>query len=177
MRVITVLASSGVIRALGANAPIPPVFGPRSPSQIRLWSSAVDNGTACSPSQSTKNETSGPVRHSSITSLDPAAPNWPSSIAARTARSASCAILGHHDALACGKTVGLDDDREAEVWTRNRLERVLDPVTDDESRGRNPVPRHELLGEHLGPLEGGGGSRRTNDRASTLAELVSKSFF
>ena len=86
---MTSASSAGVISGLGANAPIPPVFGPRSPSKIRLWSWALPSGIARRPSASAKNDTSGPTRHSSITRREPAFPNARSSMAARTAVSAS----------------------------------------------------------------------------------------
>ena len=41
---------------------MPPVFGPRSPSKIGLWSWQRPNGIASSPSQSAKNESSSPCR-------------------------------------------------------------------------------------------------------------------
>ena len=46
---------------------MPPVFGPLSPSQTRLWSCAEASGIAVSPSHSAKNEASSPTRQSSIT--------------------------------------------------------------------------------------------------------------
>ena len=67
---------------------MPPVFGPRSLSKIRLWSCADANGSARTPSQKRKKDTSGPDRHSSTTRRSPAAPNRRSLIAATTAASA-----------------------------------------------------------------------------------------
>ena len=65
----------------------------------------------------------------------------------------------------------------AELGTSHGLERLLDSVADDESRRRDLVSRHEFLGEHLGPLEGGGGAGRADDRPFTATECVCKSFF
>ncbi len=46
---------------------MPPVFGPVSPSPTRLKSCAGSSGTADCPSVTTKSDTSGPARYSSIT--------------------------------------------------------------------------------------------------------------
>ena len=46
---------------------MPPVFGPSSPSKIRLKSCAGSIGTMAVPSLSPKSETSGPSRYSSTT--------------------------------------------------------------------------------------------------------------
>ena len=46
---------------------MPPVFGPVSPSPIRLKSCAGISGTTVTPSVTPNSETSGPSRYSSIT--------------------------------------------------------------------------------------------------------------
>ena len=51
---------------------MPPVFGPLSPSNARLWSCADASGSAVSPSHSAKNEASSPARNSSMTTSAPA---------------------------------------------------------------------------------------------------------
>ena len=56
----------------GAYAPIPPVFGPSSPSNARLKSCADTSATASRPSHSANSETSGPSRSSSTTTSPPA---------------------------------------------------------------------------------------------------------
>ena len=66
---------------------------------------------ARAPSQTTKNDTSGPVRHSSMTSRSPAAPNAARPSPRRSPRSAVGAVLGDDDALAGGEAVGLQHDR------------------------------------------------------------------
>ena len=81
---------SSVIIGAGEYAPMPPVFGPLSPSKARLWSCAVPIGRTFSPSDSTKNEASSPSMNSSITTSAPAVPKAPpnmSSIAARASSS------------------------------------------------------------------------------------------
>ena len=70
---------------------MPPVFGPRSPSNARLWSWAVPISSACVPSQSANRLASSPARNSSITSVSPAWPKAPAK-AERTASSASSAV-------------------------------------------------------------------------------------
>ena len=72
----------------GENAPMPPVFGPVSPSPMRLKSRAGASGTARSPSQSASTESSTPSRNSSTTTG--ASPNrWPSSMSTSVARASS----------------------------------------------------------------------------------------
>jgi hypothetical protein len=69
---------------------MPPVFGPVSPSPIRLKSCAGTSGTACAPSQSTSSEHSSPTSSSSMTMLRPASPNdAPDSLAATSRRASS----------------------------------------------------------------------------------------
>ena len=53
---------------------MPPVFGPMSPSWMRLKSCAGASRTARFPSQIASTDSSGPVKPSSITSLRPASP-------------------------------------------------------------------------------------------------------
>ncbi len=43
-------STSGVTTGAGEYAPMPPVFGPRSPSSRRLWSWLVASGSTCAPS-------------------------------------------------------------------------------------------------------------------------------
>ena len=69
---------------------MPPVFGPWSPSNARLWSCATrDRHRRRVPSHSTNSETSGPVSPSSITHVRPASPNASPERYARTASRAS----------------------------------------------------------------------------------------
>jgi hypothetical protein len=55
--------------ATGEYAPIPPVFGPSSPSKMRLLSCAGAIGIARSPSHSASSDSSLPSRCSSTTTL------------------------------------------------------------------------------------------------------------
>ena len=53
--------------ATGEYEPMPPVFGPVSPSPIRLKSRAGASGSAVSPSQIASSDNSSPSRNSSTT--------------------------------------------------------------------------------------------------------------
>ena len=70
--------SSSVTKGTGLYTPMPPVLGPLSPSSARLWSCEVASGTTVLPSVRHSMETSGPLRHSSTTTVLPASPNSPS---------------------------------------------------------------------------------------------------
>ena len=100
---------------LGANAPIPPVLAPRSPSKMRLWSCADERGTQSVPSARTKYDASSPTRNSSRTRRSPAAPKRRSTMAIRHRALSGFSILGDHDALAGCKTVGLEHERVPEI--------------------------------------------------------------
>src|SRR3954469_22017748 len=71
---------------------MPPVFGPVSPSPTRLWSCAAPSGSAVVPSQRAKKETSCPTRHSSTSTVAPAAPCTRPSMISATAASASSTV-------------------------------------------------------------------------------------
>src|SRR5436190_2671932 len=73
----------------GEYAPIPPVFGPRSPSSARLKSWDGASGTARRPSHTARTDSSGPLRPSSITTVRPAGPNAAPASFAFTSSSAS----------------------------------------------------------------------------------------
>ncbi len=70
----------------GEYAPMPPVFGPTSPSPSRLKSCAAPSGTTRRPSESANSETSGPSSSSSMTTP------WPSASTAGSAASSSSAV-------------------------------------------------------------------------------------
>ena len=92
---------------------MPPVFGPWSPSNARLWSCAVESGIAVSPSHSAKNEASSPCKNSSITISAPAAPDAPPLEHHVDGGFGLGERLRNDHALAGGKAVGLDHDRRA----------------------------------------------------------------
>ena len=66
---------------------MPPVFGPVSPSPMRLWSWEDSRGTKSSPSARQNTDSSSPSMYSSTTTLLPAFPKAPPSMlrAVRTA--------------------------------------------------------------------------------------------
>ena len=71
-----------------------------------------------------------------MTSRPPASPNARSTIAARIAASASAMVVGNHDALARGQTIGLDHDRQAKPAAVYGVDCLIELVADNElSRG------------------------------------------
>ena len=83
---------SRLMLVVGDTVPIPPVFGPLSPSSARLWSCTEAMGTTREPSEKTRKETSSPSRNSSITTLAPAEPNFFSAMICSTTAFASAAF-------------------------------------------------------------------------------------
>mmetsp|Transcript_16601 Transcript_16601/g.41588 ORF Transcript_16601/g.41588 Transcript_16601/m.41588 type:complete len:324 (-) Transcript_16601:309-1280(-) len=73
---------------------MPPVFKPSSLSRARLWSCAAGMRTAVFPSQSAKQEASGPVIKDSMTQVSPASPKALSDIISFTASIVSCFVVG-----------------------------------------------------------------------------------
>ena len=76
----------------GLTAPMPPVFGPRSPSSSRLWSRAGASGSTAEPSVSAITDSSGPSNRSSTSrrgGVGPCEPAIHSSSIARRAPAAS----------------------------------------------------------------------------------------
>ena len=71
-----------------------------SPSPTRLWSCALGSMTMLLPSQSAKMLASSPSRNSSITTVQPEAPNAPEK-QSRTAASASASTCGTRASTAC----------------------------------------------------------------------------
>ena len=120
---------------------------------------------ARAPSQTTKNDTSGPVRHSSITSRSPAAPNRRSRHRCDDGRLGRCAIVRDHDAFAGGEPVGLQHDRQAEL-ARSRRTRSASSSDSRraKARGRHAVARHERLRERLARFEARGRGGRPEEQ-------------
>mmetsp|Transcript_8397 Transcript_8397/g.21471 ORF Transcript_8397/g.21471 Transcript_8397/m.21471 type:complete len:371 (+) Transcript_8397:1101-2213(+) len=81
--------SRGVRHGAGAYAPIPPVFGPLSPSSARLWSCAGTIIDIVLPSAKAMQLHSSPSSNCSMTTSSPADPKAPSNITDLTASSAS----------------------------------------------------------------------------------------
>ena len=129
---------------------MPPVFGPWSPSNARLWSCAEASAIAVSPSQSAKNDASSPVEKFLHHDFG----------AGRAERAAEHHVdrgfaprrcLRHHHALAGRQAVGLDDDRRAlrahvGLGRRRGGEALV-------GGGRDAVRLAQVLGEALGAFE------------------------
>ena len=89
MRACTV----GVTTGAGEYAPMPPVFGPASPSPSRLWSWLDASASACAPSAITMKLASSPSRKSSMTTRAPAPPiALPASIASIAACASASSV-------------------------------------------------------------------------------------
>ena len=134
---------------------------PRCACDPARWRAA----TAWSPSQSTKNDTSGPRQ--ALLDDEPRAGGAELPVHHRGANGAPPPRRGSRPPRRPFPPPGRRLSRRPET-------RIGGPdtaasassrrVADDETRGRNAVPRHELLGEHLRALEGGGRRGRTDDR-------------
>ena len=148
---------------------MPPVFGPVSPSNARLWSCAVASASACSPSQSAKNEASSPRMNSSTTTCGAGS----AEAAAEHHVDGGQRLVQRHrddDALAGSKPVGLDDDRRAlraDIGLR-RLGIVEALV----GRGRNAVGAAQILGEALRAFELRGGFGRPERLDARGREII-----
>ena len=141
--------SAGVMTGAGEYAPMPPVFGPRSPSCRRLWSCEVASGSTCMPSAMTMKLASSPARNSSITSCSPAAPNCPANIASCWQR-----LLERsrdHHALAGREPARLHHQRQPLAAQPRSIEARAREGR--RARARDAVAAEELLAEGLGALE------------------------
>ena len=87
MRSCTAESTTGA----GEQAPIPPVFGPVSPSPAALWSCDDASGTTSLPPTTQMKLASSPARNSSITIRRPASPNArPQSMSSTAASASAC---------------------------------------------------------------------------------------
>src|SRR5512143_397227 len=91
-RLIRAWSARGTTGA-GEYAPMPPVFGPASPSRSRLWSWLDASGSTFRPSTITMKLASSPSRKSSTTTRAPAAPSSPPDSIASTAACASSTVV------------------------------------------------------------------------------------
>ena len=105
-----------------------------------------------------------------MTTVEPASPNSPSTSARSSARTASVAFLGDHDALARGEPVGLDHVRGPERI--ERAERLRHRRGAQGPRRRDAVPLAQVLRPRLGALEPRPLGRRPEHRVSACRELV-----
>ena len=127
----------------GAIAPMPPVFAPRSPSKMRLWSRAGTRLRTLRPSLSPKTLTSTPLSSSSTTTCRPASPKRSSreALVERALRLVD-AVADQH-ALAEREPVGLDDARAAELGDE-RAELRRDPPLHRRSIARSGCPPQSI---------------------------------
>src|SRR5262249_14252901 len=88
-RSMTSSTTSAPMNGTGEYAPMPPVFGPSSRSNARLWSCAAPMNDARVPSHNANTDSSGPTNPSSITHVRPASPNASPDRYARTPARAS----------------------------------------------------------------------------------------
>ncbi len=82
-------SAAGVSDGVGAYAPMPPVFGPRSSSCARLKSRAGGSSAQSRPSHTAITDASSPARKRSSTTRRPLSSKRPDSRQSRTNRSAS----------------------------------------------------------------------------------------
>jgi hypothetical protein len=148
---------------------MPPVLGPVSPSNARLWSPAVASGRAVLPSHRAKNETSSPSRQSSMRTSAPAAPKRPEKTS-RTAACASANARGDRHALARRQAVGLDHDRRAMGLDMGKC--GVEIAEAGTGCRRDGVAGADILGEALRALQPGGGPARPEGLDAGLRQVV-----
>ena len=158
---VAVRASASCGIGAGAYAPIPPVFGPVSPSPMRLWSWAMGSGRAIVPSHRAIRLHSGPLSRSSTT------------IGPRAARRATMASTV--SASVAGTTTPLPAARPSCLTTIGApsssppCRRLRRPTTSPGNRGDGrPSCCRQLAGVGLRRLESGelGGRPEARDRPS-----------
>ena len=120
---------------------MPPVFGPVSPSPMRLKSWAATSGTTAEPSVRQNSETSGPSRYSSITTR-PHATAW-ASAAARSEVTTT--------PLPAARPSSFTTYGGAELVERRRRLRRVD--AHPRRCGGHPGRAHHVLGERLAAFE------------------------
>ena len=81
-------------------------------------------------------------------------------------------IRRHRDSLAGRESVGLDDDREPEPISADRIERLPLVRAHLEPGGRNAMTRHEGLGEGFARFERRRGPRRSEEQPARLCEAI-----
>ncbi len=149
---------------------MPPVLGPSSLSSARLWSWADASGRPRMPSHRTKNDTSGPTRHSSTTTVVPAAPNAPWRMAASTASSASAVVAATVTPLPAARPSALTTTGAPNAATAASASSARG--ADPSPGGRHAVAVHERLGVRLAGLETCRGLRRSEDGRAHGAQGV-----
>ncbi len=159
-------SAAGSSTGAGQYAPIPPVFGPRSPSRSRLWSCAGGSSTYRAPSHRAMTLTSSPSSTSSSTSVRPASPSAASARTAATASSTPCATMTPLPAASPSAFTTTEPRPRAQASaSAHRGERPPGGRAD-------PGGEHHLLGEGLAALEPRGGGVGTEHRDARAPERV-----
>ncbi len=160
----------GVTTGAGEYAPMPPVFGPTSPSPRRLWSWLVASARTLRPSHRTMKLASSPARNSSMTTRLPAGAAPPSMVS--TAACASARVAATTTPLPAARPSALTTiGGVAAVDVRVRRGGVVEDLV---AGGRDRVALHEPLGERLRALELGGGAGRAEDAQAARAKDVDR---
>ena len=150
---------------------MPPVFGPVSPSPMRLKSCAGAIGTARSPSHSASSDSSSPSRNSSTSTRAPASPKRRSTKKSRSACLGLGGRLGDDHSLAGGEAVRLQHGGvggAVHLGLRLLVRGELDP-----GRGRHARLAHQLLRERLAALDPRGRGRAGRTPAGPRASSAS----
>ena len=148
---------------------MPPVLGPRSSSQIVLWSCAAPNGSAEAPSESTKNDASSPVMNSSTTTVRPGIAER--AVLEAEGHGAVGLVEGaaHDGALARGEAVGLHHEGRAQlaaVRAGRRRAREDAKGRGGDRRGAPSGPWRRPSSSRSAPPPGSARTRRARPRAA-----------
>ncbi len=157
----------------GEYAPMPPVFGPRSPSHRRLWSRAAGRAAARVPSQTAMTLASRPSRRSSMTRAG-ASGRAPGEERRREVERL-LGRVGDDHALARGEAVGLEDGEPAVgVELADERQGRVGLAARERARPRHPDAgrRGDLVAERLRRLERGRGPVGPEDRDPRGAQRV-----
>ena len=164
---------SSVASGTGVKAPMPPVFGPRSPSSRRLWSRALPMIAQSAPSQIAKTESSGPSSRSWRTSRSPARPSSRRRPMRSIAAMASAAVSQTTTPLPRARPSALTTSRPAVI--AHDCDRVVRGRRSGEGprpRVRHAGDREDVRGPGLARLDPRGGGRRAERRDPGRLERV-----
>ena len=160
----------------GLEAPIPPVFGPTSPSSSRLWSRASGSATASRPSHSAMRLASRPCRRSSTTTQATASRR--SLQTGRRGQLLDGAFglgrrIAHDHALACRQAIRLDHDAVPAAGQLGREGDRRGRVIEG-GRARHPDAgrARDVVTERLARLDPGRRLRRPEDGEACSAKRV-----
>ena len=134
---------------------MPPVFGPVSPSPMRLKSRAGASGSAVSPSHSASSDSSSPSRNSSTTTGRVAEAPLDEHLLQRRARLAPRRRRSPRPCRRRARRPSRRPDSRSIAASPSSTD-----VDDRVARGRHPGGRHHLLRVRLRALQPGGGRAR-----------------